>query len=192
MSAPAITSLSRERSVPGPLEVYEAALRVCREEAHAHAVADAEAPFAAHDATRDGRVDEARERALVFDSGDDCVEGLADAVAEEHCGGGLAQTPLDLARSRLHKIAALRNRFEFLARVGRVRARLDGLQTALRDKVREAPVGRGRVRVVVDGQTEVSLLFESGRFDHVVAGAEHLQYREREFGISAGVCGAAP
>src|SRR3989440_4998160 len=125
MSAPAITSLSRERSVPGPLEVYEAALRVCREEAHAHAVADAEAPFAAHDAARHGRVDEARERALVFDSGDDCVEGLADAVSEEHGCRGLAQTTLDLARCRFHEVAALRNRFEFLARVGRLRGGRD-------------------------------------------------------------------
>src|SRR2546423_11495762 len=120
MSAPAITSLSRERSVPGACKVYEAALRVCREEAHAHAVADAEAPFAAHDAARNRRVDETRERALVFDSGDDCVERFTHAVGEEDGCRGLAPTTLNLARGRLHEVATLGNRFEFLARVGRV------------------------------------------------------------------------
>src|SRR2546423_5623436 len=125
MSAPAITSLSRERSVPGPLEVYEAALRVCREEAHAHAVADVETTFTAHDAARNWWVDETRERALVFNARDDCVKCLTHAVGEENGGCGLAQTPLDLARSRLHEVAALRNRFEFLARVGRWRVRCD-------------------------------------------------------------------
>src|ERR1044071_7480955 len=53
----------RARSLLDACEVYEAALRVCRDELDAHAVADAEAARASHDHAVGGRACDAREDA---------------------------------------------------------------------------------------------------------------------------------
>src|SRR3712207_3816758 len=123
-------------------------------------LADAQAALAAHDHAVGGRAQQPRESAFGLHARHDRVEGLAHALAEHHGGRDLSHPPLDAPRGRLHLVAVRRNPLQLLARVGRGLAGSDRLQAALRDQIGEAPVWRGRVRVVVHGQTEVPLLVD--------------------------------
>jgi hypothetical protein len=55
--------------------------------------------------------------------------------------------------------------------VGRQLIREYRLDEALRYEVRKAAIGRGRMRVILDRETEVSLFWVAGTFEHVLAGS---------------------
>jgi len=61
------------------------------------------------------------------------------------------------------------------------------LDQPLRDEIREAPVGRRGVGVILYRQPEVPIGPLTGGLDHVLARAQELDHRERQIGKSRGV-----
>ena len=139
-----------------------------------------------------GRREQAHERALVGDAGDDRVELLADPRRQEVGGGDLAHRALDLAGGVL-ALGAVRRRSSVSSSsvYGGGQVARGRFQQALRDQIGVAAVRRGRVRVVVDGEAEVTLLGIVRALEHVLAGAEQLHDREREIRELGRIGGAA-
>ena len=61
------------------------------------------------------------------------------------------------------------------------------LQQALRHQVGVAAVGRRRVRVILHREAEVPLWFPAGLFQHILAGTEQLDHRQRQIGKMIGI-----
>src|SRR2546430_13610335 len=70
--------------------------------------------------------------------------------------------------------------FRSLLAVRRGAARERGLHKPLRDEIREAAVGRGRVRVVIHCEPEMPLDGFTGALAHILPGAEELHHRQRQ------------
>src|SRR5262249_37080083 len=66
-----------------------------------------------------------------------------------------------------------------------------GFEEPVRDQVGEAPVGRGGVRIVADGETEMPPGGLARTLHHVLTLAEELDHGERPVGEARGVCRVA-
>ena len=93
----------------------------------------------------------------------------------------------DISRSTFRAASSLSVQCCAMARelVVRVRRRLageHGLDQPLRDEIREPPVRRRRMRVVLDGEAEVPGLGIAGPLEHVLARPHQLDDRERQVG----------
>jgi hypothetical protein len=63
-------------------------------------------------------------------------------------------------------------------------ANLEFAMDTLRYEVRNAAIGRGRMRVILDRETEVSLFWVAATFEHVLAGSHEFDDRQRQIAIS--------
>src|SRR5439155_26782547 len=129
------------------------------------------------DAALHRRVEDADPRALRRGAGHDAVELLADASRQETRGRGLPHQPFDLLGAVLLERAFRGERAELVATVGNFLPGERRADEALGDEVRIAPVGRGRVRVLAHGETEVSDDGLAGEARHVLAASEQLDDR---------------
>ena len=138
-------------------------LRIGSDQPDAEAVPDVESFEASIELALDGWAIEAHPGAFVGRAGHHRRELLADAIAEPQRRRGLADPALHLVGRILLLRAVLREGRELGQRIrGRV-AVGSGLDQPLRDQIREAPVRRGRVRVVGFGQREVDAPSTTGR-----------------------------
>ena len=99
---------------------------------------------------------DAHPRPLVRRAGHDAAERRADARRQQQRRRGLAHLPLDLRRVVLLQRAMRGERGELRVAVRRAPPVERGLDEALRDEVGKAAVRRGRMRVVLHRQREVS------------------------------------
>src|SRR5262249_45247098 len=139
----------------GTREVDEAALRVRAHEPYAYLVTHVESLLTPLDAALHRGVEDADPRPLRRRAGDDTVELLSDPAAQEAGRSGLAHHPLDLLGAVLVEGAHRGERPQLVATVRNLLPSDRGADEALCDQIRIAPVGRRRVRVLADGETEV-------------------------------------
>src|SRR4029077_16569504 len=94
----------------------------------------------------------------------------ADTRFEQHGGGAFTHLALDLRSIALLLGAMRREAAQLLVALGHGAGGERGLQQPLGDEVREAAVGRSRVRVVIHCQSEMSFGSLSGALEHILAG----------------------
>jgi len=101
---------------------------------------------------------------------------------EQQSGSRLPHLPLDLGGVVLLLGAVLRERTQLVVGV-RNRPSCQGcLEQPLRDEIRESPVRRGGVGVVLHGEPEVSVRLRARKLEHVLACAQELDHGERDIG----------
>ena len=157
-----------------------AALDVGAHELHAHRIADVQAFEAPHQASLGERLQDAHPDSLVRGTRDHGVELRTRARFEQHGRGGLVHLPLHLRGIAFLLRAVCRELPQLLLAVGRGAARERGFHEPLRDEIREAAVGRGRVRVVIDCEPEMPLDGNTRALAHILRGAEELHDRQRQ------------
>src|SRR6185369_6722484 len=172
-------------------EVDETALRNRADQADTHAVADIEAFISALDAAFDRRVQDPYPGALGRRAGHDAVELLTDAARQKASRRRFAHHALDLLGSIFFQRAFAGERAELVLAVRHGLLPERGAYQTLRDQVRVAPVGRGRVGVLIDGETEVADDGLAGEARQVLATPEQFDDRQREIGKAQRV-GRAP
>lgn len=132
----------------------------------------------------DMRVHHADERAVRRDARHDRVEGLADATAHGDRRPALRHVTFNLPSGNRLWTCSWPRSFAPRCRCRRQLIRERRLDEALRHEVRKAAIGRGRMRVILDGETEVSLFWVAGTFEHVLAGSHEFDDRQRQIAIS--------
>ena len=105
-------------------------------------------------------------------AGDDRVELVADARRDHHRGRGLPHLTLDLVRRVLLLRAMRRELLELAEAYGAGCPASDAFSSRCVITSGIAPVGRGRVRVVLHRQAEVPRRLRARRIDDVLAAAE--------------------
>jgi len=143
-------------------------------ELHPNGIADIEPLEATHDSSFHGWPGDPYPRPLLRRARHNGIELRTDARCKKQCGGGLAHLPLHLRRIVLLLGAMACQRHELVVGVRRRAARERRLQQALRNQIRKAPVRRGRMGVIIDRKTEVSLRRVTGQLEHVLARAQEL------------------
>ena len=137
-------------------EVDEPALHVSANQFDRKSVSHIDALLALRQQSIDARLQHADKSSFGSHAGDDGIEDGADAMPQRDRSQPLRHFPLDFSL-----------RVSFFGAVGGdhgklvigVRVRLPGehrLDQSLRHDVRKAAIGRGRVRVILHGQAEVS------------------------------------
>ncbi len=106
----------------------------------------------------DVRLKNANKRSLRSDSGDHGVEGLTHPMAHRHGGQPLRHFALHFSRCISFLCAVRGDASEFVVGIGPGFSVEQILDQPLRDDIGKAPIGRGRVRVILHGKSEVSLL----------------------------------
>src|SRR6185503_12931632 len=164
------------------LEVYESPIWISSHQLDPHAVADVEPLMVPHDHSFRGWTNRSNERALLVRAGDDPVEGLADAIAQQQRRHGLADGAFDLVLRIFALGTALRNRRQLVIAV---RCRLVGerrLDEPLCHEVGVTAIRRGCVRVVVRSEAEMPTGILARQVERVDPGSHELHDREREIG----------
>ena len=155
----------------GAAEVYETALDVRMDEFHANVVAHVESFKAEREPAFGRRLEKPNPSALVRCASDDGVELLSNLSRQQQRGGGLDDPAFNfgggvfLIGAVLGQLRQLRNG------VGQRCACQRGFQQSLRDQIREAPVRRGGMRVVLYRQREMSGGIAAGEIKRVFAAA---------------------
>ena len=111
----------------------------------------------------------ADERAVIGDSGDDGVEDFADPVLHSDRCQALRHFAFHFSGGIFLLRAVGRNGSQFVIGIWILLSREHGLDQPLRDNIGETAVGRGRVRVVLDREAEVTGRRFSCLFQHVLA-----------------------
>src|SRR5437868_3925596 len=179
-SSPGLAGRIRCRSLSNASEIYEPFLRVCREQLRLDLVSNVDAFLAAHQSSFHRRVDYAHVSPRWLVAGDDRLEALSDAIAEQHRCRDLPHLPLDLARRVLLNRTIARNLGELVVGVRRRSTRQHRLHYSLRDEVGVPPIGSRRVGVVLHGETEVPGLLDARLVEDVFAGTEQLHHCQRK------------
>jgi len=135
------------------------------------------------------RLHDANKRPLGSDSGDDGVEGFTHPMTHRNGGQPFRHFPLDFSRGVAFLSAVRGDGGKIVVGVGSrfsVKQRFD---QPLRDDVGKAPVGRGRVRVILHGKSEVPLLGIARTLQNIFARSNQLDDRQREVGEVIGIGG---
>jgi hypothetical protein len=112
---------------------------------------------------------------------------FANPVLERHGGYALAHNPLHLARRVFFQRAISRNFVQLRVGIGRRLLRDHRFNQTLRNRIGEAPVGCGRVRIIMRGKREVPLRGVTRPSQHVLARAHQFHHSQRNVGIVNGV-----
>src|SRR6266404_7374357 len=164
----------------GAHEIDVAALDIGAGELYAQRITHVQPLKPPDQASFRNRLQDAHPHALVRSAGHQGIELLADTRFEQHGGGALAHLALDPRGIAFLLGAVCRELAQLLVAVGRGAPGERGLQQPLGDDVREAAVRRRGVRVVIHRQSEVSFGSLSGALEHILAGPQQLDDRERQ------------
>ena len=116
------------------------------------------------------RLHDTNKRSLGSNSGDDSVESFADAMAHGHGGQPLRHFPLHFSRGIAFLRAVSGDAGEIVVVIWPGLSIEQTFDQPLCDHIGKAPVGRGRVRVILHRQSEVPLRGIARTLQHIFPG----------------------
>src|SRR5262249_51364135 len=169
-------------------EIDEATLDVGVDELDADAISDIELLESVHESSLSGRMNDSDPCPLRRSPGHDGIESFADPRFEEQRRCGLSHLTFHLGRAVFLLCAVSGQSTELFAAI-RCRSSLERcLQHALREEIGKTPIRCGRVGVVLDGKSEVSLRLSTRKLKCVFTPAQELHDRKRKIRKARGIC----